>query len=199
MLIVFGNCSRLISAIRETTNTTVGGRTALDKEFDRSIQEELDDLDADDDNHLSTATSRRNTQNNNNSLATSGYPKKRAVSFLIPILTSRYNVETDTMMKSLQQPRRLGQVEPEPSPEVKSMLGQANQHYANGESDEALLILFDVIRIDPNVRSTWYTLATIHEERGETKKVIEFKIVAAHLNGVKSGAKEWAELADQAR
>lgn len=79
------------------------------------------------------------------------------------------------------------------------MLGRANQHYANGESDEALLILFDVIRIDPNVRSTWYTLATIHEERGETKKVIEFKIVAAHLNGVKSGAKEWAELADQAR
>ncbi|KAK4700486.1 general transcription factor 3C polypeptide 3 (transcription factor C subunit 4), partial [Phenoliferia sp. Uapishka_3] len=36
---------RLIHAIRESGTTSVGGRTALDKEFDRSIEEEMEDLD----------------------------------------------------------------------------------------------------------------------------------------------------------
>ena len=36
---------RLIDAIRESNKTDVGGRTALDKEFDRSIEEELEGTD----------------------------------------------------------------------------------------------------------------------------------------------------------
>ncbi|KAM0750023.1 TPR-like protein [Meredithblackwellia eburnea MCA 4105] len=38
---------RLIHAIRDSATSTVGGRTVLDKEFDRSIEEELRDLDED--------------------------------------------------------------------------------------------------------------------------------------------------------
>lgn len=36
---------RLIHAIRDSASTQVGGRTALDKEFDRSIEEELEGID----------------------------------------------------------------------------------------------------------------------------------------------------------
>lgn len=37
--------SRLISAIRESNSTQVGGSTALGREFDRSIADELDAFD----------------------------------------------------------------------------------------------------------------------------------------------------------
>lgn len=39
--------SRLISAIRNSTSTGVGGATALDREFDKSIADELDAFDPD--------------------------------------------------------------------------------------------------------------------------------------------------------
>lgn len=57
----------------------------------------------------------------------------------------------------------------------------------------------DVIRIDPTIKSCWYTLASIHEELGEMERGLGFKIVAAHLNGERGGAEEWKDLGAQAR
>ena len=82
---------------------------------------------------------------------------------------------------------------------MKSLLGRANRHYANGEHDPALELLQEVIRIEPGLRAPWYTLATIQEERGDKEKAIMFKIVATHLAGQKGGAAEWAELGGQSR
>lgn len=89
--------------------------------------------------------------------------------------------------------------EMEPSAEVKALLGMANRHYAMGEHEEALKHLTEVVRIDPTIRGPWYTLATIHEERGDKEKAVMFKIVANHLSSAKSAAVEWAELGSQSR
>ncbi|KAI5479718.1 transcription factor TFIIIC complex subunit Sfc4 [Pseudohyphozyma bogoriensis] len=151
-----GELGRLISAIRDSNTGGVGGRTALEKEFDRSIEEELDGLDDD-------PLGRRKGKG-------TGRPRgRRAIADL------------------------------EPSVEVKALLGRANTHYASGELAAAEELLTEVVRIDPTIRSPWYTLATIYEEKGDREKSVMFKIVATHLSTSKKAAGEWAELGGQSR
>lgn len=75
----------------------------------------------------------------------------------------------------------------------------ANEHYAQGRLDEAVELLSEIIRIDPIIRVTWYTLATIYEEEGEKEKAIQCKIVATHLSGSKQAAGDWADLGTESR
>ncbi|ORY54996.1 hypothetical protein BCR35DRAFT_284512 [Leucosporidium creatinivorum] len=145
---------RLIHAIRDSSDTNVGGRTLLDKEFDRTIEEEMEGLD--------------DPLNN-------GMPKKNK--------------------RRAYGPRP----EPEPSTEVKDLLGRANRHYALGEGDQAIELLTEVVRIEPSLRVPWYTLASIYEEKGDTEKAVGFKMIAAHLMPVKRAAVEWASLGAQSR
>lgn len=79
------------------------------------------------------------------------------------------------------------------------MLGRANAAYVDSQLSVASSILMDVIRIDPTIKSCWYTLASIHEELGDAERGLGFKIVAAHLNGERGGAGEWKNLGEQAR
>lgn len=60
-------------------------------------------------------------------------------------------------------------------------------------------LLSEIIRIDPIIRVTWYTLATIYEEEGEKEKAIQCKIVASHLSGSKQAAGDWADLGTESR
>lgn len=78
-------------------------------------------------------------------------------------------------------------------------MSRANTHYINGEHDAAEELLTEIVRIDPSLRSPWYTLATIQEEKGDKERAVMFKIVAAHLQSTKNAAKEWAELGEQSR
>lgn len=87
----------------------------------------------------------------------------------------------------------------EPSIEVKDLLGRANRHYALGEPDQAIELLTEVVRIEPALRVPWYTLATIHEEKGDLEKAVGFKMIAAHLMSVAKAAVEWASLGAQSR
>ncbi|GAA6030008.1 hypothetical protein JCM8097_009212 [Rhodosporidiobolus ruineniae] len=87
----------------------------------------------------------------------------------------------------------------EPSPEVKRLLGQANQAYSEGRHLEAVELLSEVVRIDPIIRTSWYTLATIYEELGDLQKSVQAKIVATHLMGAKKAAADWVELGRQSR
>ncbi|SGZ05942.1 BQ5605_C031g10903 [Microbotryum silenes-dioicae] len=147
--------SRLVAALRDSgASTSVGGRTALDKAFDRSIEEELDGIDDPFNNGLPN-------------------PKKRRI-----------------------VPRR---PDAEPSNEVKVMLGSANRYYAEGHLDQAREILTEVVRIDPAIRQSWMTLATIEEELGNYDKSITFRIVGAHLLPIKKSSLEWAALGAQSR
>ncbi|KAM0788020.1 hypothetical protein ACM66B_006219 [Microbotryomycetes sp. NB124-2] len=145
--------NRLIHAMRDTQDFSVAGRTALDREFDRTIEEELDDMD---------------------------------------------DLEHALQGKKKSSTRR-SRAEAEPSPEVKNMLNQANQLYAQGDYDDAIVILEDIIRIDPNLRVPWYTLASIFDERDEPEKALMFKIIATHLLPLSQAAPEWADLGNQSR
>lgn len=108
---------------------------------------------------------------------------------------SRLLVPVDPVSLFSQGPRP----EPEPSTEVKDLLGRANRHYALGESDQAIELLKEVVRIEPSLRVPWYTLASIYEEKGDTEKAVGFKMIAAHLMPVKRAAVEWASLGAQSR
>ncbi|GJN87835.1 hypothetical protein Rhopal_000790-T1 [Rhodotorula paludigena] len=154
--------NRLIFAIRDSNSTGVGGATALDREFDRSIADELDAFDPDLMEDLSVGIKGRRRRRGRR---TGG--RRRAADV-------------------------------EPSPEVKRLLGQANQAYATGSLQEAIELLSEVVRIDPIIRVSWYTLATIYEELGEQEKAVQCKIVAAHLSG-KDGASEWGDLGRECR
>ena len=89
--------------------------------------------------------------------------------------------------------------EPEPSLEVKDLLNRANRLYIEGNGEEAIELLTEVVRIEPSLRLPWYTLATIYEEQGDTEKAVGFKMIAAHLMPVQRAAEEWALLAAQSR
>lgn len=77
------------------------------------------------------------------------------------------------------------------------MLGRANQAYVEHNLDEAIVLLTEIVRIEPTIRSTWFTLATISSEMGNIEKSIQFKIVGAHLTP--DAADLWKDLAAQSR
>ncbi|GAA5921558.1 hypothetical protein JCM1841_000569 [Sporobolomyces salmonicolor] len=157
------NLGRLITAIRDSASSGVGGSTALDREFDRSIADELDAFDPEMMEDLSVGIKGR---------------KRR---------------------KGVRGGGRRAAADVEPSPEVKRLLGTANQAYAEGRLEEAIEGLTEVVRIDPIIRVSWYTLATVYEELGEREKAVQCKIVATALLGAKKGAGEWADLGRESR
>ncbi|BGP05258.1 transcription factor TFIIIC subunit tfc4 [Rhodotorula toruloides] len=154
---------RLISAIRNSNSTGVGGATALDRVFDRSIADELDAFDPD----------------------------------LMEDLTVGVKGRRRKRKGKTAGRRAAGDIEP--SPEVKRLLGQANSAYAEGRLQEAIELLSEVVRIDPIIRVSWYTLATIYEELGEREKAVQCKIVATHLLGKKEASSEWGDLGRECR
>ncbi|GAA5924202.1 transcription factor TFIIIC subunit TFC4 [Sporobolomyces koalae] len=153
---------RFIDAIRTSASTGVGGNTALDREFDRSIADELDAFDPEMMDDLTVGIRGR---------------KRRKG----------------------QRVGRRALADLEPSPEVQRMLFTANEHYAQGRLEDAVELLSEIIRIDPIIRVTWYTLATIYEEEGDRERAIQCKIVATHLMGSKQAAGDWAELGTESR
>lgn len=82
---------------------------------------------------------------------------------------------------------------------MKNLLGTASRHYANGEYAKAEELLTEIIRIDPTIRQSWFTLATIYEERGNMEKSFMFKIVATHLSSARSASSDWNHLGIQSR
>jgi len=118
------------------------------------------------------------------------------MSLYFELLTS---LEIDSPRLIGVQAGRRAAADVEPSPEVQRLLFTANEHYAQGRLDEAVQLLSEIIRIDPIIRVTWYTLATIYEEEGEKEKAIQCKIVASHLSGSKQAAGDWADLGTESR
>ena len=83
------------------------------------------------------------------------------------------------------------------SPEVKALLAQANIAYVEADLPGAIRQLEEVIRIEPTVRSAWYTLGMCFEEMGEEEKSIQCRIVGAHLTS--NASDEWKTLARRSR
>ncbi|CAH1771186.1 436_t:CDS:2, partial [Entrophospora sp. SA101] len=59
--------------------------------------------------------------------------------------------------------------------------GEANLHYVNRDYPKAIEVLQEVIKIDPNIHSAWFTLGTIQDEIGCLEKALQLYLVAAHL------------------
>jgi general transcription factor 3C polypeptide 3 (transcription factor C subunit 4) len=101
-----------------------------------------------------------------------------------------------TLTSAFRQVRRT-RADPEPSSEVKAMLGEANLAYVDHRLDDAIVMLTEVVRIEPTIRSTWYTLAAIHAELGNIEKSVQLRIIAAHLTP--DAGEIWRDLAVQSR
>lgn len=83
------------------------------------------------------------------------------------------------------------------SAEVKALLAQANIAYVEANLPGAIKQLEEVIRIEPTVKSAWYTLGMCFEEMGEEEKSIQCRIVGAHLTS--NASDEWKSLARRSR
>nr|CAG8454082.1 7994_t:CDS:10 [Entrophospora candida] len=57
---------------------------------------------------------------------------------------------------------------------------EANLHYVNRDYPKAIEVLQEVIKIDPNIHSAWFTLGTIQDEIGCLEKALQLYLVAAH-------------------
>ncbi|KAL0577198.1 transcription factor TFIIIC subunit tfc4 [Marasmius crinis-equi] len=82
------------------------------------------------------------------------------------------------------------------SHQVKALLGDGNQAFVDGDSQTAIKVMQEVIRIEPRAAGAWTVLAQCYEELGQHDKALQLRIMAAHL---KFDAEEWAWLARQSK
>ncbi|KAJ7754445.1 hypothetical protein B0H16DRAFT_744536 [Mycena metata] len=87
-------------------------------------------------------------------------------------------------------------VGPSLSFEVRSLLGDGNQAYVDGNLPEAIRIMLEVIRIEPRAASAWSVLAQCHEDQKQDQQALQLRIMAAHL---RHDADEWDRLARQSK
>ncbi|KAJ7634784.1 TPR-like protein [Roridomyces roridus] len=87
-------------------------------------------------------------------------------------------------------------VGPSLSFEVRSMIGDGNQAYVDGNLPEAIRVMLEVIRIEPRAASAWSVLAQCHEDMKQDQQALQLRIMAAHL---RHDADEWERLARQSK
>ncbi|KAJ7511160.1 hypothetical protein B0H11DRAFT_1700558 [Mycena galericulata] len=80
--------------------------------------------------------------------------------------------------------------------QTKSMIGEGNQAYVDGDLPNAIRIMLEVIRIEPRAASAWSVLAQCYEDQKELAKALQLRIMGAHL---KQDAEEWDSLARQSK
>lgn len=76
------------------------------------------------------------------------------------------------------------------------MIGEAAAAYIDKDSQKAIDICREVIRIEPAAHEAWNTLALVHEELNEHDTALKLRIMAAHLQG---DADVWRELGRASR
>ncbi|EJD05267.1 TPR-like protein [Fomitiporia mediterranea MF3/22] len=89
--------------------------------------------------------------------------------------------------------RRLG---PALSHQVRALVGEGNAAYVDGNLQETIRIMTEVIRIEPRAASAWSVLATCYRELHETEKALQLSIIGAHL---RHDPEEWHQLARQSQ
>lgn len=92
-----------------------------------------------------------------------------------------------------KQRRRTG---PTLSPQVKALIGEGNQAYVDGDTQEAIRLMQEVIRIEPHAAPAWTVLAQCYDDLGDHSKALQLRVMSAHLS---HDADEWEQLAKQSR
>lgn len=67
------------------------------------------------------------------------------------------------------------------NPEVTRKLGDATLRYAQGHFEEAVRVLYEVIRLSPNLPDPYHRLGLIYKEMGDRQRALNFYTIAAHL------------------
>ncbi|KAJ7055549.1 hypothetical protein C8F01DRAFT_994021 [Mycena amicta] len=100
---------------------------------------------------------------------------------------------TDAYPRSKKDPRTFG---PILSAHIRNLLGEGNQAYVDGDLQNAIRIMLEVIRIEPRAPSAWAVLAQCYDEQKQLAKGLQLRIMGAHL---RQDAEEWDRLARQSK
>ncbi|KAL4243959.1 Transcription factor Tfc4/TFIIIC-102/Sfc4 [Abortiporus biennis] len=84
------------------------------------------------------------------------------------------------------------------SPQVRALLGDGNQAYADDDIPEAIRIMQEVIRVEPRAFAAWKVLASCYESPNikDDQKALQLRIMGAHLT---QDPDDWRELAEKSR
>ena len=82
------------------------------------------------------------------------------------------------------------------SHQVRALIGEGNTAYVDGNLEEAIRIMLEVIRIEPRALSAWSLLSTCFREMGKHHEALQLAIMGAHL---RHDADEWCELGRQSK
>lgn len=82
------------------------------------------------------------------------------------------------------------------SQQVQAMIGEGNQAFVDDNTQEAIRIMQEVIRIEPRATAAWSVLANCYDDMNQRDKGLQIRIMAAHL---RHDADEWDALAQQSR
>ncbi|KAG8199237.1 hypothetical protein JTE90_003664 [Oedothorax gibbosus] len=102
-------------------------------------------------------------------------------------------MESDTAPdgKKKRRPRRKKNLLPK---ELEGLMGAANHAYAQGNTEEAIKMCMELIKLAPVANEPFQTLGVIYDEMGESRKAFQCYLVAAFLNP--SDTEEWIRLAE---
>ncbi|KAJ6571874.1 hypothetical protein B0H19DRAFT_1131683 [Mycena capillaripes] len=108
------------------------------------------------------------------------------------------SVEQDVQVKDigLSKPSRHRISGQRLSNEVKSLIGEGNQAYIDGDLPEAMRIMLEIIRIEPRAPSAWAVLAQCYEDTKQDQQALKLRIMGAHLE---HDSDEWVRLAQQSK
>lgn len=81
---------------------------------------------------------------------------------------------------------------------LDALLGQANLALAYNNSEEALSLLEEVVRQNPNNPDVYSQISSVYADRNEMEKSFQYRLLAAHLNKQKTTAAEWADVGNVA-
>ncbi|CCA68156.1 hypothetical protein PIIN_02022 [Serendipita indica DSM 11827] len=85
---------------------------------------------------------------------------------------------------------------PKLSAEAQTTFGDANFAFVSGQTQEAVQLFQEVIRMEPRHRPSWSALASCYEQLGEPNKALQVDIMGAHL---KADAEHWFQLGQKSR
>ena len=77
-----------------------------------------------------------------------------------------------------------------------SLIGEGNKAYLDGNFQEAIRVMMEVIRIEPRAESAWNLLVTCYRTMDDKPKALQLSIMSAHL---KHDSEEWYNLATESK
>ncbi|KAG8828672.1 transcription factor TFIIIC subunit tfc4 [Serendipita sp. 401] len=70
---------------------------------------------------------------------------------------------------------------PKLSQEAQSIFGEANLAFVSGQTQDALQLFQEVIRMEPRHKASWSAIASCFESMGQSDKALQIEVMGAHL------------------